>query len=383
MATVLGETRIRLLVDSGGAAIEEVELQADGEPFAALTEPPWELVWDAGPAGGGHTLVAVLRLYDGRTARATVRTSPLQIHQVEKVDLVNLYLIVRDGAGRYVTDLTEADFRILEDRVEQRIERFATTHKPLRVGIVLDSSRSMIKGDRLEKAKTAALEFLEILEQDDEATVVNFNDYVHAAGEFTDDGTRLAHTIRQAYPAGGTALYDAIWRTSRMLDGFDGRRVMVLLSDGRDEAANGFEPGSLHTLDEALDQALRSEVMIFPIGLGGGLEREYVRRWDDLGGRSNVDPETSLADVLRRLAASTGGRAIMSSSPGRLRRAFGEIAEDLRHQYSVAYISSNRRRDGSWRSIEVETPGRRLEVVARKGYYAPDARRSGRKSAGK
>jgi VWFA-related protein len=145
---------------------------------------------------------------------------------------------------------------------------------------------------------------------------------------------------------------------------------MVLLSDGRDESYSGFEPGSLHTLDESLEQALRSEVMIFPIGLGKDLDEEYVRRFDGLDGRSNLDTSTSLADVLQRLAESTGGRAVMSSNPGKLRKAFQEIAEDLRHQYSIAYVSSNPARDGKWRDIRVEVSDRPLEVVTRKGYYA-------------
>jgi VWFA-related protein len=134
----------------------------------------------------------------------------------------------------------------------------------------------------------------------------------------------------------------------------------------------------LHTLDEALDQALRSEVMIFPIGLGKGLDRQYVRRWENLNGRSNIDQSTSLADVLNRLADSTGGRAIMSAGAGKLRKAFEEIAADLRHQYSIAYNSSNTKRNGKWRSIDIEIPGQTLEVVTRKGYYAPKSGRHSR-----
>jgi VWFA-related protein len=374
LASVLGETTIRLHVDvEEGASVDRVEVRVDGELLATLTGPPWETAWDAGETGRAHVLEAKLHLTDGRQTRSLIRTSPLRIDQVERVDLVNLYLVVRDGSGRYVTDLTRDDFTIVEDGVPQEIERFTTTHKPLRVGIALDSSRSMIKQDRLEKAKKAALDFLEILEPGDEGTVVSFNEYVHVTQEFSADKALLARAIRKTFPAGGTALYDAVWRTSRLLEGFDGRRVMVLLSDGRDESASGFEPGSLHTLEEALDQALRSEVMVFPIGLGKGLDREYVRRWENLGGRSNLDLATSLADVLHRLAVTTGGRAVMSSSAGRLQRAFEEIAEDLRHQYSIAYSSTNAARDGRWRSIRVQTPGRTLKVLTRQGYYAPEA----------
>ncbi len=162
-----------------------------------------------------------------------------------------------------------------------------------------------------------------------------------------------------------------MWRTGRLLAGFDGRRVLVLLSDGRDEAANGFGPGSLHTVDEAVEQSLRNEVMVFAIGLGGNLPREYVRTWNGAGELSQVDPARTVVDVLRRLSEATGGRLILASSAGRISRAFDEIAADLHHQYSIAYASTDAARDGKWRRIEVLTPGRELEVVTRKGYYAP------------
>lgn len=377
LATVLGEKTIRLAVGvPDGAVVDRVEIRVDGAPLAVLTEPPWETAWDAGREGRSHRLEAVVHLADGRQARSVIRTSPLHVDQIEKVDLVNLYLVVRDGSGRYVTDLTRGDFEIAEDGVPQTVERFATTHKPLRVGIVLDSSDSMRKQERLDKSKVAALRFLEVLEPGDEAAVIDFNDYVRVSQDFSADQAALTRAIQSAIPTGGTALYDAVWRTSRLLADFDGRRVMVLLSDGQDMDVAGLDPGSLHTLDEALEQALRNEVMIFSIGLGDKLDSNYVYRWDDRG-LPQPDPSTTLESLLRRFAESTGGRAVFSKGTSGLRKAFADIAEDLRHQYSIAYVSTNTARDGKWRSISVRTPGRTLEVVTRRGYYAPDSRKAG------
>ena len=376
LATVVGETTIEVrVVVPSGATVDRVEFLIDGRHAAERTAPPWTVLWDAGEAERGHRLEAVLYLSDGRRAQASIRTSPLQVQEVVRVDLVNLYLVVRDGGGGYVTSLDLKDFAVREDGVEQTLERFSASHKPLRVGIVLDSSLSMIKGERLKKAKKAAMGFLDVLREDDQGIVVSFNDYVRLGEELSSDTEAMARAIQAAEASGGTALYDAVWKTSKLLAGFDGRRVLVLLSDGRDEAANGFEPGSLHTVEEALDEALRAEVMIFPIGLGDDLDNQYIHRWSNLSGRSNVDDSTSLAELLERLADTTGGRAVMSSNAAKLRRAFAEIAADLRHQYSIAYTSSNAKQDGKWRSVEVETPGRRLEVVTRKGYYAPRAKR--------
>jgi VWFA-related protein len=195
---------------------------------------------------------------------------------------------------------------------------------------------------------------------------------VQISQELTRDRKELEEAIRATKAGGGTALYDAVWSASRLLESFDGRRVLVLLSDGQDEALDGLGPGSLHTLAEAQEQALRSEVIVFAVGLGNRLETDHVRRFDPATGGSRADTDRTVLEMLRELADSTGGRAIAASSAARLGKAFDEIATDLRNQYSIAYTSTDPTRDGKWRTIDVSTPGRPgLEVVTRRGYYAP------------
>ncbi len=368
LATAIGSTPVRLVVSPAATKVLRIQVHVDGRLLATLTAPPWELEWEAGDGSVGHRLEALLLTQDGRTAHAAIRTSPLVVNEVERVDLVNLYLVARDRQGRYVTGLGRDDFKVLENKKAQTIDRFSASHKPLRAGIVLDVSWSM-RGDKLAKAQRAALQFLDVLEPGDEGLVVHFSDSVVVAQELTKDEALLAAAIEGTVAHGGTALYDAVWRTAKMLEGFEGRRVLVLLSDGRDEAANGMEPGSLHTLEEAVDQSLRSEVMLFAIGLGDNLRKEYIRSWS-LNGLSNLDPEVSVLDVLEQLADRTGGRTVLAAGAGRLGSAFDDIAADLRNQYSIAYISTDPTPDGSWRTIDVLTPGRDLEVVTRKGYYA-------------
>ena len=139
--------------------------------------------------------------------------------------------------------------------------------------------------------------------------------------------------------------------------------MLILLSDGRDEAANGLEPGSLHTLSEALDKALRNEVMIFAIGFGRDLDQQF-----------DFYERTTLAEILSRLAESTGGRVLFPKRTGALRSAFEEVAVHLRHQYSIAYSPDNESKDGAWREIRLRTRQPELEVVTRKGYYAASDR---------
>ena len=365
LSTAIGPSRIELRVSPPpGVSAERVVLIVDGQELTVLEGPPWQAAWDAGDGSRGHHIEAVLHLSDGGTERAAVRTSALRIDQVEEVGLVNLYPVVREYDGDYVADLTPDDFKILENGVEQRISRFATERRPLRIGIVLDASLTM-EGRKLLNAKKAALEFLDILEAGDEGMVVMFNDEVQILQETTQERRRLARAIESVEAGGGTALYDAVWRTAKKLGEFDGRRVLVLLSDGRDEASNGFEPGSLHTLDEALDQALRSEVMLFVIGLGRNLDSEM-----------DFHRRQTLKEILDRLAGETGGRALITPGAGRLRKAFNDIADDLRHQYSIAYKSSDETKDGRWRRVQILTPGRDLEITCRTGYFAstPDER---------
>jgi len=373
LQTILGPTQFEAEVHlPEGVTVSQLLFTVDGVAVAALESPPWKTEWDAGDSGIGYRLEVIARLSDGTEISQVIATTELRINQRAEVDLVSLYPVVRDGSGRYITNLTKDDFLVTERGTPQTVSRFTTERRPLRVGIVLDTSLSMAKGERLENAQQAALGFLDSLEQGDEGMVVTFNERVRVTQDFTADRAPLGEAILSTTAHGGTALYDAVWRTSRMLRDLDARRVIVLLSDGRDEATSGFEPGSLHTLEEALDQALRSEVMVFAIGLGKNLDTECTQNWSMVPtSQKKGCPHGSLKDVLARLADSTGGRLMLSQSSRRLRKAFDDIASDLRNQYSLAYTSTNSVKDGTWRPIEISIKGRPdVLVISRDGYFA-------------
>lgn len=363
LQTIIGESRIELNVAlPGGVRAAKVEIFVDDELLATLTDPPWAIEWDAGMTGQAHDLDAVLHLADGSEVRASIRTSPLRVTHFEEVALVNLYAVVRDRAGGYVTDLEQDDFKITENDRPQKIQRFETERKPLSVAIVIDNSLTMEEGKKLERAQEAALKFLDVLADGDECMVVMFSDDVVVTQELTAERKTLETAILAAHAEGGTALYDAVWKSSRRLKGLDGRRVLVLLSDGRDEASNGLEPGSLHTLNEALDRALRDEVIIFSIGIGKNLDSQR-----DFYGRRN------LKSILEEMAVKTGGRALFASSSTRLKKAFEDVANDLRHMYSLAYVSDDKEHDGTWRQIHLEASNPKLAVYTRTGYFAPES----------
>lgn len=363
-ATALGPTPVEVEIDPpGGARVVRVELRVNQALLATLDSPPWTTTWDAGDGSRGATLEARVTFSDGTTARATVSTSRLRINAVEEVDLVNLYAVVRDERGRYVDGLTAADFTLLEDGREQTIKVFTSDPKPLAVAILIDTSTTM-EGSKLEAARESAAAFVRALAPQDLGMVVGFADRVRVLQELTGDGEALRAAIETTEARGGTALYDAIWKGADSLrDVPDARRVVVLLSDGRDEAANGLEPGSLHTMQEALDHALRCEVMVYAIGFGRPSDLEQK----DFFGRFTQ------AQVLTRLAEETGGSLLFSRRTGALRKAFDTIADDLRHQYSLAYSSDNEDKDGGWREIALIPDDAGLRVVTRSGYYATPA----------
>jgi Ca-activated chloride channel family protein len=349
-----------------------IAFSVDGNAIASKTSPPWTFPWDAGD-GTAHRLAAVAKFSDGTETRASVETSRLMVNETEEVALVNVYAIARNAKGGYVTDLTASDFAVLENEHPQKVDRFSAERRPLRIAIVLDTSYSM-EGDKLKAAIASAVEFLNVLQPGDEGLVIGFSDDVRIAQDLTSNKSEMEAAIRKVEAKGGTSLYDAIFQASGRLAEFEGRRVIVVLSDGRDEADNGLEPGSLHTLEEAQDRAVRNEVMVFAIGLGRSLARDSKALHENPTARAeDMDffGRQPLVTILESLAQTTGGTAVFSPGAGQLRRSFEQIAEDLRHQYALAYRSEDKRHDGSWRAIKVIVSRPGVAVTNRKGYYAP------------
>ena len=189
------------------------------------------------------------------------------------------------------------------------MDRFSAERRPLRIAVVLDTSFSM-EGDKLKSAISSAVEFLNVIQPGDEGLVVGFSDDVRIVQDLTSNKSEMEAAIRSVQAKGGTSLYDAIFKASERLAEFEGRRVMVVLSDGRDEADNGLEPGSLHTLEEAQDRAVRNEVMVFVIGLGRSLARDAKALRDNPTARAeDMDffGRQPLVTILDSLAQTTGG----------------------------------------------------------------------------
>jgi Ca-activated chloride channel family protein len=274
----------------------------------------------------------------------------------ERVALVNVYATVRDRRGDFVTDLTRADFSVREDGVEQAITHFAVDNIALNVVMVVDASHSMADRNKIDTARKAAERFVETLQfPRDRAMVIAISSRPELVQEWTSDLGEVTASLRGLKAHGTTALYDSILLGVEELRGLEGRRVIILLSDGMDR------PGSLVTFEYALDAARRAGVMVYSIGLGQRLWGKY-----DLLGRRTAE------NILRTLAGETGGAAFFATRPGQLKNAYRQVAEELEHQYGLGYVSLNEMRDGRWRRIDVSVPRNRGTVFHRPGYYAPD-----------
>ncbi len=271
------------------------------------------------------------------------------------VDLVALQAIVHDRAGGYVSDLHEQDFEVYEDGVRQSIRLFRHEDVPVTVGLIVDHSGSM--RSKLAHVTTAARTFIESSNPEDQMFVVNFNEKVTLGLpdtiQFTDRPDQLARAIANAPATGQTALYDAIVKgQERLLVGRRDRKVLIVISDGGDNASS-------HSLAEVSKNLERSSALVYAIGI---FEEE--------------DEDRNPA-VLRRLARITGGEAFF---PGQLDEVVAiceRIARDIRHQYTIGYVASGDAKPGTYRTVRVvarSTGKGRLSVRTRSGYIAGGAK---------
>jgi len=276
------------------------------------------------------------------------------------VELINLNVCVTDGRNRYITDLGEADFTVLEDGVRQQVALFTRRRLDVSLVVMIDTSASMEM--KLPVARAAALRLVKALGPADAAEIIQFNERASVLEGFTSDKATLERAINNTRASGATALYTALYVAlkdlARERKAGDLRRYAIaLLSDGQDTA-------SRVTDEQVLDLARKNEVVVYSIRPRSG---ESVS--NDPQGPGEADYFLSV------LGRDTGGQAFFPASLSELNGVYDRIAEELRSEYSLGYVSSNASRDGRWRRIGILTPGRGgLQVRHRPGYFAPRGR---------
>jgi Ca-activated chloride channel homolog len=267
-------------------------------------------------------------------------------------ELVVLHVTVRDKKGAYVTGLRQDAFNVIEDGRAQTVSHFTDADTPATIGLLIDSSGSMYQYRPITIA--GATVFANSSHPQDEIFAIAFNEYVTpvlpAASPFTNDGTILRGALeRNVNSRGRTALYDAIaGGVDYLAHGTRERKVLVLLSDGGDNA-------SRTTRDEAVHKAQASNAVIYTIGL--------------------IEPDSRDAnpELLKELSLASGGESYRPKGSDGIADALAKIGRDIRHTYTIGYTPTNTARDGAFRTVRVVVtapPGRPLVVRSRTGYRA-------------
>lgn len=271
----------------------------------------------------------------------------------KRVDEVNVLFIATDRHGKFVRNLNEHDFSILDDhKPPQSVVSFKReTDLPLRLGLLIDTSGSV--RTRFSFEQDAAAGFLQqIVRKDfDRAFVMGFSSKDSVTQDYTDSPALLEAGVQRLRNGGGTALYDAIYhacqgKLAKDTSNFPVRRAIVVVSDGEDNQS-GITEG------QAIEMAQRSEVIIYAIST------------DDSGLILRGDT------VLQQLADATGGRAFFPFKMKDIKNSFAAIEDELRSQYIISYHPADFEANGRYRPIEITALKKDLQVRARKGYYAP------------
>ena len=292
-----------------------------------------------------------------RTAALPTQSQAIRVG----VPLVNIYASVVDKQNENVPDLDQSDFKIFEDKVEQKIVFFSHEKTlPLSIGLLIDTSGS--EENMIGDEQKAASQFLHrILQEGDKAFIVAFDVDAVMLSNWSDDLPTLDSAIDRlqagiagiSKPApgpflqyrGGTRLYDTIYAAAaKEMKDQSRRKALIILTDATDQ-------GSYFNLNQAIESAQRADTLVQVLVVYDRSDHA------DFG-------------VAKHLAEDTGGRAIDVANPKKLQSAFDQISEEMRTEYSLGYYPTNSNPDGSYRQLKLELTGKKYKVFTRKGYYA-------------
>jgi len=322
--------------------------------------------------------------------------------------LVTIPVSVMDRDGKFVPFLKKRDFRIYEDGVEQDIESFNSVETPFHVALVLDTSNSTLF--RFDDIQDAAFAFIKQLRRDDQVMVVSFDSKVRFHCDFTSDYDELRRAIEETRINGSTKLYEAVDKLVDRLETIQGRKAIVLFTDGVDTASRRAN------YRNTLDKVEESGAIVYPIkydterdqqgGSYGPTTNSWPwpnpsplpgrRRWpfNPLAGQLSTkwqspqwrfsqwpgrapssgggtsDEYRRAARYLQELADRSGGRLYDGDTLYSVSQAFSMIAEELRHQYSLSYYPANSKKDGAYRRVKVRIEKQGMIVRSREGYRA-------------
>ena len=340
---VTGLTTFAADVRPSRADLRDVTFFVDGTVVCVAPGSTLRCQWDAGPRLSSRSVRAVARFSDGSQLSTALRTKALDISQHASVEAVVVSAHVKDFRDRFVSGLTVADFRLFEDGRPQAISSVSAESGVADIVLMLDISGSM--EPVMTELKASARRFIAATRPQDRLTVAGFNSGLFVvANPDAVPAARLAQLDRMR-AFGRTSLYDSLVRAADLFKSSQGRRALVVFTDGDDVSSRG----SAETARMALQA---KDVVLYVAGQGRAADDDDLR------------------DRLRHLAEETGGAAYFASTMAALDEHFAEVLQNIGHQYVLTYSPDRPMGDGAWRTLRVEVTKGRPDVRARQGYFA-------------
>jgi VWFA-related protein len=309
--------------------------------------PPYEALWSDDNPFEPREISVRAEFASGAVLTDTLALNALVMTEAVEVTSIAIEASVVDVKGRFVRDLQESDFTLLENAEEQEIDLVSQRRQPALFALLVDSSQSM--AIRSEAVRTAAASLLAPLRTEDQIVVAPFARAITSVTGPTTDRATVLDAIGAIRHSGGTAILDAIGQATGMVAESTRRKAIVLITDGYDEHSDS-------ALNETVEKLKRGGITLYVIGLGG------------VAGISLKGEK-----LLQRLAEDTGGQAWFPRDERQLAFAYETLAADVQHRYLLTYTPKNQVQDGAWRTIDVAVPGTTFRVRARTGYTAPVA----------
>jgi Ca-activated chloride channel homolog len=340
---VSGPVRIeaRLVPLAAERDIVRVSMFADGKEVCTLDRRPYSCAWHTGPAIRKHQIRVVVELLSGEKFVKTVLTRGVDVNESTGVSAVKVTATVKNRDGQFVSGLAPRDFTVYEDKMRQVITGFAAEKADVTVGLALDTSGSMAHA--LEGVKRQAKVFLGLLPANWPTPVLAFDNSVFVIAPPGMTHEERDTNIGLLKPWGGTALYNAILRALSEVEGGEGRKAVVVFTDG-DDRNSTIDPGEVRRAIES------SDAVVYFVASG-----EAAR---------NV----SMMKFVEELAEISGGRVLRGTNEEELAQAFAEVREEIRNQYLLTYVPARLEKPGTWRPLSVEVACRGCRVRARTGY---------------
>ena len=351
---LFGEVEIRAEVT--GAAVSRVEFYLDSLRVGVAEAPPWRIVIDVGQQNADHSVEVVAYGPSGMIGSASLRALPLQIDDEIEVGLQQLYVVI-DRGGQRANDLKREDFTILDDGVPHEIITFERGEIPFTAVLLVDSSTSM--SGRLRTAIDGAKTFVGGMKRLDEAKMILFSDRILLETPFTSVPSILTLGLSGVQPQGGTALNDALYLGLKRLEGRQGRKVVVLVSDGVDIE-------SVLTMEQVQKIARQNQAVLYWLRLRRLDEAlpqtEIFSAWRDGEGHRRE------LELLKSAVLESGGRIETLDNLEQIQAALQALLRELREQYVLGYYPSQSKGRGRWHDLDLRVRGDGLQVRTQEGY---------------